>query len=288
MKFWRNIFKSKQKDNFQDNFFEKYPEIVISLDFLNPRKNELPLKKFIDLAIRLQQKHNYDRWEHSDEYTFEKGKEKASKLNSEKFSYGTHWLYNSNIGYSRNYLMFQSMIPFISPSSYNIRLNVNISQLDMSDFKELMEDKEFACAYAFPFIDDYVQNAETVQYYELKNLSFNHKKVIKSSDKYTPDEIDITGNPGRSRQVQNMILRSCWRMWFSDNYFKVIPKEKIESFDGGKQNKVLENGLHFIELYDNPFDANKPECREIQKKFNEWIDIEGVYQYQAKHFGAKF
>lgn len=288
MKWLQNIFKQKYEFKIDAKYYSTFPEIGLELYFLNPRKDQLPVSKFLTLAEILKQKYNYDRWDYSNEYSYLQGKKKVEKFSSKQFSARTHWLYNSKSDKSKSSLMFQTVIPFVLPGPYSIRFTSDFTTFDITDFEELMTDSEFVCAYCFWEIDDFIQHAPTVQYYELKNLPYDKSRVIKSTDKYTPDGIDITGNPGRSRQVQNMVLRSCWRMWFSENYFNVVAKDKIESFQNANQNIVLENGLYFIELYKSPFDASKPECRAIQKCFNEWIDIEGIYHEQLEKFGARF
>jgi hypothetical protein len=284
---WIKKYFKRNKGYILDNkYYQKYPEIEFNLYLKDVRKNQLPLKKIIALTEKLKLKYEYNCWDYSDEFTFEIGLEKVKKFDSKQFSRRTHWIYNSKKGRSDEYLILQTITGFILPNPYVIRFKTPIEKFDPSNFDELFNDKDFVCAYAVSELDNFIQNAPSVQYYEFKDVPFDKKRVIKSNDKYTPDEMDLTGNPGRSRQAQNMILMSCWRMWFSENYFEVVPKEKIENFEGAKVNTILENGLHFIELYESPFDAAKPESRAIQKKFNEWIDIEGLYKEHSEKYCA--
>jgi hypothetical protein len=295
MKFFNRIFGKKKSgiclDIDTQLLLEKSKNITVELCFLDPRKEELPIDKILALVKNENLGLFLDKWSIgiTQQYSLQKGFDLAYKMNQKKFQRITHALYQGEyLIPGSGSLTFSIVVPFILPGTYRVRWHGKRENLDMEIFEDLMTDKEFVCAYAFWEMDDFIQNTSNVQPYQFRNIPYDKTRVIKATDRHSPDDIDIDGNPGRSRQVQNMMLRSCWRMWFSDNYFRLIPREKLQAFDGAYHNEQLSNGLQFIELYENPYDANKLTNRQIQKRFNEWIGIEEIYEYQKNEFGARF
>ncbi|UBM59995.1 hypothetical protein LAG90_04940 [Marinilongibacter aquaticus] len=268
-------------------------KVVLELIFKDNRREKLPIEKILWVVQNENIGIDFDTWSITGENNSIANGIDLARTSQHEFSKRIHTIFkcdgkNDYPTWRDDKISLAPAIPFIAPGCYSLKWNGELNNLNLNVFNDLFTDPEFVCAYAFSEVDEFIQNERNTQWYESRGIPVDKSRVIRSNDKYTPDAVDISGNPGRHRQAQNMVLRSCWRMWFSHNYFKVIPKEKIEGFEGARVNKILDNGLHFIELYENPFEAAKPENRAIQKKFNEWIDIEGVYRDQVKRFGSKF
>jgi hypothetical protein len=148
-----------------------------------------------------------------------------------------------------------------------------------------MKNNAFYAAYLFWEIDEFYQNSDRTEDYINKGLKYDKARMFQTEWGF--EGLSIEGNPGRHRQICNMFLRSCFRMWFGENCFELVSKEKLESFQGARVNKLVLKNIRFVELYENPHESYTTHNRSIQKKFNEWIDIEGIYDYCFKNFGAK-
>lgn len=282
------IFGYKDWETYYTSFQEKFPRIEVELCFLDPRRLKIPKEKFISLLENPKLGINLNKINYGGpSYSIDKGIKLLEKISTEEFEFRGIYAHSGNSFSSEDSIYFGGVIPFIQPGTYRVIWRGDCKNLDLSIFDELITDPEFVCMYAYWQFDNKLQNEHQLEWFYLQDkIDFPKNKIIVDPNHSDRKILNIDGNPGRDRQVQNMILRSCWRMWFSEKYFQVIPKIKIETFNGARQNLILENGLHFIELYANPYDAAKKESREIQKKFNEWIDIEGVFKYHQEHFGA--
>lgn len=67
---------------------------------------------------------------------------------------------------------------------------------------------------------------------------------------------------------------SCWRMWFALPSLVHFSKENILGFHGAKSIQLLENDVIFVELYDDPFNADNSKNRKIQMDFRNILDID--------------
>jgi hypothetical protein len=177
-------------------------------------------------------------------------------------------------------------IPYIIPGVHYVRWIGDKTIMESRTFLQLLSFPGFVVGYALSEEDDFLQNQEDPALYESrKNLLL---KVKLKNDEFGRKVVDISNNPGRKRIVRNMILRSCWRMWFGDAYFELIPKDKLVSFKDARISRQLNSNIYFVELYDNPFEAGLAKNRLLQRNFFEHIDIESVYRKCLQESGLKF
>jgi len=69
---------------------------------------------------------------------------------------------------------------------------------------------------------------------------------------------------------------ACAIMYFSELYYKYIPKEKWERFSDCEENIVLENGLRKVVLYNDLSDFENPDNRKKQWAFRKQLGIDEV------------
>ncbi|MBB6004593.1 hypothetical protein [Arcicella rosea] len=276
MKILEWFFRPKPLDT--QALAEKYPDITFEMCF---KLDTLEVSEIIDLVNNPNIGYILKRWIGYNDFSIEKANSVFSKMKKKRFFHYGHLLYDIE---NKHRLSISRVVPIISPALIRIIWNGSIENFNLSVFEHFFNHKGFVCAYSFWELDEFLQNETFVRNYEKKEIPIDKRKVLRIDGER---RINIDGNPGRKRQVCNMMLRSCWRMWFGEQAYEMIKREKVEGFEEGIQNILLENGLRFIELYDNPFESNEPNNREIQQKFNETIDIESIYKYCLEHFGMR-
>ena len=74
--------------------------------------------------------------------------------------------------------------------------------------------------------------------------------------------------------VRHMWLMSCWKMWFGNNFYPVVKKERIQSFSRASSIEELDNNVISVELYADPFGAMNPDNRAKQNEFRQWINMD--------------
>lgn len=67
-----------------------------------------------------------------------------------------------------------------------------------------------------------------------------------------------------------------WKMWFGEQFFKLVPKEKILSFPYATEIKELSNGNVYVQLYDKVEEPYTPDNIFRQWKWREWLDYDGL------------
>ena len=116
-------------------------------------------------------------------------------------------------------------IPYILPGIHYIDWTGNIDLLKTSIFEKMMKLKGFTACYAMSEEDEFVQNSTDFESFKDRNLEIP-KNTIKR-DEFGNVFIDPIQNPGKDFVIGHTRLRSCWRMWFSDEYFEFISREKM-------------------------------------------------------------
>lgn len=116
----------------------------------------------------------------------------------------------------------------------------------------------------------------------LKGKSFS--KEILDSIRNTPSKVDMWGgkeydikfNPGRSILIPYTWLMVGWKMWFGENFFRIVPKEKILSFPHAVEIKELESGIVYVQLFEDINMPYAPESIFRQWKWREWLDYDSL------------
>lgn len=146
--------------------------------------------------------------------------------------------------------------------------------------EELISKNGFISAYLLN--DDY----ETVQSETFSNnlKGKDFSKEILDSIKDTParnemwggKEYDVRFNPGRSILIDYTWLMTGWRMWFGEEFFKLVSKNILLSFPFADQVKELSNGIVYVQLYNNIQTPYTTDAVFKQWKWREWLDYDGL------------
>lgn len=129
--------------------------------------------------------------------------------------------------------------------------------------------------YAAQYFDAYFQRAKNATAYRVHKLEPPKDKLIKNHIGLLED-IDISNNPGRATLVSNMWLTSSWRMWFGPRFYEEVDKEHLKKFSQAHLIQELKDDVLFMELYENPMEADLPENRKIQQAFRDHIKMEDL------------
>jgi hypothetical protein len=73
-----------------------------------------------------------------------------------------------------------------------------------------------------------------------------------------------------------------WKMWFGEEFFKLVPKEKILSFPYAIAIKELPGNIVYVQLYDSVEEPYTPDNVFKQWKWREWLDYD---ELEKKHAG---
>lgn len=264
-----NWFKQKEFI-YKEHLSSTFPTIEFEMCF---KLNSLKVSDILSLVESPNIGYTLTRWIGGfGDMSLQEGIKKAMRINKHLFFEKCHLFYDDEM---QNRLTICPSGPKELPGCDRIIWKGEKGKLDLTLFEPFFKLNGFVCAYSFWQFDEFIQNEVYLRNYELKGIPVNKKKIYtKDGDKC----ITIEGNPGRLRQVRNMVLRSCWRMWFSNNYFELIDKEKVEKFNYCNKNILIKNNVRFIELYPNPFESDNPENRIIQKEFNNLVGIEELHK----------
>ncbi|MFS1514418.1 hypothetical protein VQL36_18610 [Chengkuizengella sp. SCS-71B] len=177
----------------------------------------------------------------------------------------------------RNYFTFTKG-PFLCSISF--RLNGEIYLKDqniiLENLDDLFKSHQSVVAYMCTSKDDFLQNNTDIDLYISKGKSLEDVRLKQHDVLKKRQVIDIEFNPGHSHLIRDVWFGSCWRMWFGEQYFQYIPKEVLLNFKGGYETTELETGLIRITLYEDMWEYDKVENREIQWQFRRQVGMDEV------------
>jgi hypothetical protein len=150
----------------------------------------------------------------------------------------------------------------------------SIQSSDVLSF--LLNTKGFLIGYGFDELDSETQNSSNASHFKV--LGISPPTNLRTYYNSTKDLLyDIEENPGRRViSIEGIWFMSCWKMWFSDHSFQILPRERILAFNKAKSVKRIDNGLTLVELYDSPFASDELFNRKIQKEFRDILDIDSL------------
>lgn len=139
------------------------------------------------------------------------------------------------------------------------------------------------------YIDKSLQNTDEVKYYSVYDKEIppyveiipnpNYVEGAPGMDMIEKEYINLESLPGHSHTMQlgeQLWFGSSWQMYFSPVYYKYIPKFLFDEFTDCYENKVFENGLRRITLFENPEDYDLPENRARQWAFRRALGIDSI------------
>jgi len=148
-------------------------------------------------------------------------------------------------------------------------------------FNFLLSEIEFKWAFRHENLDNNMQNEEKVRMWNYYKVSLP-KNIELFSDWRNEGEFLINSEdlPGHEHIQRgwgdNLWFGSCFQMYFSNIYYKYIPKELFDAFTDCEENIVLANGLRKITLFKNPDDYNLPLNRDRQWAFRRKLGIDSI------------
>ncbi len=86
--------------------------------------------------------------------------------------------------------------------------------------------------------------------------------------------VDCSRLPGYDFEYQSLRFTSCWKMWYSDAYFSIIPKSIFTSAQQVQQITELSPNLVYIELYKQPFSWKLPINQGYQQLFRDQLGFD--------------
>ena len=91
-----------------------------------------------------------------------------------------------------------------------------------------------------------------------------------------PKEIVIDCNQFAGYDVfyNGFCLTSCWRMYFSEYYERVLPLVIIKDAQQVEQIQTMEEGVVMVELYRDPFQWDHPANLSYQRLFRDQIGVD--------------
>ncbi|MFS0556072.1 hypothetical protein [Brevibacillus sp. 179-C9.3 HS] len=125
-------------------------------------------------------------------------------------------------------------------------------------------------------MDNFWQNNTHLDQYEKYNKITGNIKIKPQVILKNKQIVDIVCLPGHSHLVNDLWFGSNWRMWFGQKYFQYIPKDILLNFKDGYESIELSNGGVRVTLYDNFWEYDKPENREIQWSFRRHVGMDEV------------
>lgn len=134
----------------------------------------------------------------------------------------------------------------------------------------LLTHSHFVVGYCGDKEDMFMQSSKVYQLYQKRGI----KPVKTIRNEFGDTIVDISQNPGRRKLVKKMWLMASWKMWFGENFYSIVGKERLQLFPKASSIKNLESNVISVELYPDPFEAARPENRAIQKAFREWINMD--------------
>ncbi len=147
-------------------------------------------------------------------------------------------------------------------------IDFNASKVDFVPYYSRF--KGFISAFLFEQNYVYLQSEKVPGHYKYKG----GLKIIKNQ--YGEKEVDLSDRPGRQALHPKFIYCGASQMWFGEAFYKIIPKEKILSFDKALAINQLENNVTHVHLYETIFDGDRPDNQEVQRAFREHLGIDGI------------
>ena len=139
-------------------------------------------------------------------------------------------------------------------------------------------------AYKCSKEDIFWQNMQDISVYEFYNKSMKGLRIIKSPNKINQMIIDIEKNPGHSHNVFRVWCGAWHKMWFGEEYYQFISREKLEAYKNCYENKYLGNNVIRITLFEDIWDYENKKNRKRQLEFRRALAIdEAAELYRKNH-----
>ncbi|MDR5002170.1 hypothetical protein [Brevibacillus parabrevis] len=120
------------------------------------------------------------------------------------------------------------------------------------------------------------QNNDSISLYKKFHQSLDGIRIIPHPKLKKQLIIDVTQFPGHNRTYKGLWFGSCWMMWYGNEYFHFLDREKMVTFLECEEKYVLSDGTVRIKLYNDPFAYNEEENRRRQWAFRDYMNIDEI------------
>jgi hypothetical protein len=174
-----------------------------------------------------------------------------------------------------------SKVPF---TSFTLEQDRDIFLPASEEIEQIVTNKNFISAYLSDA--QYVEIQSTYFLNNIKHKGFGEHLYHTIKDTPTKRgslgdiEYDIRYNPGRRDLISYTWLLACWKMWFGEPFFKLVPKEKLLGFKGAYEIKELPNGNVYVQLFEKVDESHTYENMRLQQK---WRDEMGYNELISKY-----
>jgi len=155
--------------------------------------------------------------------------------------------------------------------------------LSFIEFLEVNFAKEIVYGIICESVERILQNTDKVDSWRRKNRILPNNIILLPTTYYTNEKelemISIESLPGHLHQMnydEMLLFSSCWCMYFSEVYYKYIPKPLFDNFKNCFENIILNFGLRKITLYQDPHSFELNENRKKQWSFRKELGIDSI------------
>ncbi|MGX6978648.1 hypothetical protein ACWN8V_05245 [Vagococcus elongatus] len=143
---------------------------------------------------------------------------------------------------------------------------------------DYLEQRMISCG-TYAYVRDYEEylahNVEDIQ--ERLELKLQYPESIR----YMKDDkgnklVDCSQYSGYDLMFRGLALTSCWKMWFSENYFYVVPKQAFLDVQQVDEVKELAREVIRVTLYNSPLDWREEANLHFQKLFKKQLGFEQI------------
>ena len=117
-----------------------------------------------------------------------------------------------------------------------------------------------------------IQNEKIIDFLELEGIQVPEEKIKIYRD--GRKEVDITKNPGYTREEHYVPFGVYWKMWIANDYYNWLSKEKLASYTNCYRNIELEDGVREIIMTKTLEEFISEETDNLKWDFREKIGIE--------------
>lgn len=178
---------------------------------------------------------------------------------------------------SKNYLgpRFSVSVPGYNEAPQVLTWIIPHNKYPKVDFIKHVAHNNFLTGYVFD--SDYVlwQTESVLNNYKAFKKPYEHLSTYWDHELQL-EKVDISNNPGRMTLVKGTWIMASWKMYFGTAFYQYISKDKLLSFKGANQIKELENGIIYIELYEDNSTPDTPENANKLAEFRHYFDLDNL------------
>lgn len=160
-----------------------------------------------------------------------------------------------------------------------ISQHLNIPFIEQ-EIESCLEQNGLMAVYLYDAI--YVEVQSTVYEGNISGRDYSMESIKNTPftfDKYTGGkEYDISFNPGRDILIGHTHILAAWKMWYGEDFYKIVPKDHILNFPNAYRIEELDKGRVFIQLFEKIEESDSEENMQNQRKWLDWINVNNLIE----------